>query len=139
MANCWGSDFLETVLCIVVIVGLIICLPTTARVGAKVVNLKVIDSQMQMYENENQELEQKVSTAVEKYIQHEQMTFSDLKPDEAMAYVSLYPELKSDALVQQEVNLYISNIEEIKQLKEEKIKGDVYRWWLYFGKSKKES
>ena len=58
----------------------------------------------------------------------------EVKPENYITLVSLYPELKADALVSKQIEIYISNNEKIKELKEFKINGSIYRWWLYFGR-----
>ena len=50
-----------------------------------------------------------------------------------MTLVSLFPELKSDTLVSQQISIYTSNQREIKRLKEEKIDLIKMRWLLFFG------
>ena len=61
----------------------------------------------------------------------EQETFESLKTEcDLVALVSLYPELKSDELVQSQIELYISNQKKIVKLKEELIDLDKKRIWL---------
>lgn len=50
-----------------------------------------------------------------------------------MTLITLYPELKSDKLVQKQINIYVDNNKKIKILKEKQINGKVLKWWLYFG------
>jgi hypothetical protein len=61
------------------------------------------------------------------------LKFTEVSPDSAITLVSLYPELKADELVKKQIEVYVANNEKIKELKEKKIMGNVYRWWLYFG------
>lgn len=96
--------------------------------------VKTADSRIAMYEAENAKIEERVDAVVKGYQDYEKDTFAELSPDtDAMTLVYLYPELKSDALVQEQIALYVSNTERIRELKEEKIKGQVIKWWLYFG------
>lgn len=53
---------------------------------------------------------------------------------DAMTNLALYPELKSDTLVQSQIEVYVENNKAIKELKSSAINASVYRWWLYFGK-----
>lgn len=98
-----------------------------------VANLKTIDSRIEMYQEENIKIENQIEMCVEQYQQYETEIFTEVAPDSAITLVSLYPELKSDTLVAKQIETYIANNEKIKKLKEEKINGDVIRWWLYFG------
>ena len=101
--------------------------------GINVSELKVIDEKIAMYQEENTKIEQQIADVVKGYQKHEKDIFENVTPDSAVTLVSLYPELKSDTLVQSQIEVYVSNNECIKDLKEQQINGDVYRWWLYFG------
>jgi hypothetical protein len=121
--------------CIGVLGGTTILCALTAIIvlGVKVSNLEVIDDKIAMYQEENTKIEEQIVTAVEGYQKYETDIFKNAKTDSAIALVSLYPELKSDTLVQKQIEVYVSNNKNITYLKEQQIQGDVYRWWLYFG------
>ena len=93
-----------------------------------------IDEKISMYEQENETLEHNIATSVKAYMDYEQETYDNLSNKDAMNLVTVCPELKSDELVKQQINLYIENNRKIKELKEEKITLSIYRWCLYFGK-----
>lgn len=95
---------------------------------------KTIDQRIEMYQEQNQKIEQSIADLVENYMNYESTTFSELSPDSAITLVSLYPELKSDTLVEQQCNLYMENNQKITELREEQINLSIYKWWLYFGK-----
>lgn len=99
----------------------------------EVSGLKVIDTKIEMYTEENQKIESQMSDLVQSYMEYEGNTFKDFKSESSVTLVNLYPELKSDALVQKQLDMYIANNEKIKELKTSEINGKVYRWWLYFG------
>ena len=86
-----------------------------------------------MYQEENSKIEQQIADIVEQYQKYETDIFMDVAPDTAVTLVALYPELKSDTLVQSQIEVYTENNKIIKSLRDQQIKGDVYRWWLYFG------
>lgn len=93
-----------------------------------------IDQRIALYEEKNAEIESNISELVQNYMEYEQNTFESVSnKDSAIVLVSLYPELKSDTLVEGQCNLYIENNKKITQLKEDKINLSVKRWWLYFG------
>ena len=104
--------------------------------GIHVKSLSVIDSRIEMYEEENARIEQQIADVVEEYQKYETDIFMEVAPENAVTMVSLYPELKSDSLVQAQIEVYVENNKTIKDLKDKQIKGDVYRWWLYFGEKK---
>lgn len=104
--------------------------------GIHVKSLSIIDSRIEMYEEENARIEQQIADVVEEYQKYETDFFMEVSPESAVTMVSLYPELKSDSLVQAQIEVYVENNKTIKYLKDKQIKGDVYRWWLYFGGKK---
>ena len=95
--------------------------------------LKTIDTKIEMYQTENANIESQIAECIEGYQKYETEIFTEVAPDSAMTLVTLYPELKSDELVKKQIEVYITNNEKIKGLKEKKIMGDIYRWWVYFG------
>lgn len=114
----------------------IIAFITIIILGIHVKSLSVIDSRIEMYEEENARIEQQIADVVEEYQKYETDIFMEVSPESAVTMVSLYPELKSDSLVQAQIEVYVENNKTIKYLKDKQIKGDVYRWWLYFGGKK---
>ena len=101
--------------------------------GIHVKSISVIDDRIEMYEEENTRIEQQIADVVEQYQKYETDIFMEVAPESAVTMVSLYPELKSDSLVQAQIEVYVENNKTIKDLKDKQINGDVYRWWLYFG------
>lgn len=95
--------------------------------------LKVIDAKIEMYQTENTNIENQITECVKQYQQYETDIFTEVTPESAVTLISLYPELKADTLVAKQIEVYLANNQKIKELKESKISGDVYRWWLYFG------
>lgn len=93
-----------------------------------------IPEMISMYEEENNQIESQIGELVNKYMEYEGSTFNDLKNEDSVALVSLYPELKSDALVEKQIEVYIENNKKIKNLKKKQIELSTYKWWLYFGK-----
>ncbi len=93
-----------------------------------------LDSRIELYQSQNAEIESKVQATVASYLTHERQTYKDLKPDNAIAVVSAYPELHSNELVKKQIEVYEDNNRKILGLKEEKLNQSVYKWWLYFGR-----
>lgn len=92
-----------------------------------------LDDKIAMYTEENAVIEQQIADCVERYQQYEQGVFDKVSPTDAVSFVTLYPELKSDTLVQAQIETYVENNNKIKALKEKKIDAAVRKWWLYFG------
>lgn len=95
---------------------------------------RVLDDRIAMYETENAAIEQEITTLVEQYMVFESDTYSELKGDSAVTLISLYPELKSNELVSKQCELYIANKEQIVRLKEEKLDLSTAKFLIYFGK-----
>ena len=110
-----------------------ICLAVTISLAVSVSKLSVANDKIRMYEEENTKIEQQIEIAVTTYQQHEKDVFTEVKADSYIQLVSLYPELKSDTLVESQIETYKENNAQIKKLKEKQIDGNVKRWWLYFG------
>lgn len=99
-----------------------------------VISGKYIDEKIAMYQEENANIEEQIDALVQNYMKYESDTFSEFKSEDSMTLVSLYPELKSDELVQAQISVYAENNKKIKELKEQKIDVAKSKWWLYFGK-----
>ena len=123
---CFGISGIGMVVGFFALLGLII-------VGVNVKSLSVIDDRIVMYEKENARIEQQIADVVEQYQKYETDIFREVAPESAVTMVSLYPELKSDSLVQAQIEVYTENNKTIRDLKDKQIKGNVYHWWLYFG------
>lgn len=114
--------------------GFVIKLGLLVYLLIKLIEMRVINEKIELYTNQNNEIENKIAVVVKQYMEHENKTFKDLKTDTSyITLTTLYPELKSDKLIEKEIDLYEANNEKIITLKEQKINERVYKWWLYFG------
>ena len=89
---------------------------------------------IKMYEEENTKIEEKINILVLNYMEYEGKTLKEFKTDNSMLLVNLYPDLKSDKLVEEQINIYNENNKKIKELKEDEIDLKIGKWLLYFGK-----
>jgi len=119
---------------VVSILGLIIVLISFISLLVLVSSCSMIDSKIELYQSQNTEIESKIQATVTSYLAHEKQTYKDLKPDNAIAVVSAYPELHSNELVKKQIEVYEDNNKKIMSLKEEKLNQSIYKWWLYFGR-----
>lgn len=99
-----------------------------------VLNRVDIDKKIALYEEENTKIEQQIADTVKQYQEYETGIFTEVAPESSITLVTLYPELKSDTLVQSQIEVYVENNKAIKALKSSAINASIYRWWLYFGK-----
>ena len=101
--------------------------------------LKVADTKIQMYEEENDNIQNSISEIVENYKKYEQNTYSeslkniDINNTDIVVLAQLYPDLKSNEMVNKQIQIYQDNNNKIKEIKEEKINNQMAKWWLYFG------
>ena len=93
-----------------------------------------IDEKLNMYQEENQSIELKVKETVKAYIDYEEENYKNLvETADITTLLIKYPELNSNELVKYEIEIYKSNNDRIKELKEKQIDRASYNWWLYFG------
>lgn len=111
----------------------IITLIVTIILGICVTFAWVIDEKINLYETENNKIDNQLCEIVENYKGYEKDTFESLKNKNADTLISLYPELKTDTLVKEQIKVYTDNRKQIIRLKQEKINVKPLRWWLYFG------
>ncbi len=121
-------------ICALCLVGGLVKIAIMAILIGLIVNGRVLDKKITMYEEENTKIEKQIATVVEKYMDYEHDTFTDCSTENMIALVDLYPELKSDTLVSKQIDIYINNNNEIKSLRNKKLNISNYRWWVYFGK-----
>ena len=91
-----------------------------------------IDDKIKMYQEENKNIEEQITTIVNNYQGYEKDIISNVADMEVL--LIKIPELKSSELVKTQMNIYIENNKKIKELKEEKINMKIGKWLLYFGK-----
>ena len=95
----------------------------------------IIDNKIEILQQENAVIEQRVEATVKQYQDYETGIFTDSTQDvgsDVVVLVERYPELKSNELVKQQLDLYIKNNQEIKELKLDKLNKYKYELWLFF-------
>lgn len=116
------------------LIGAFACVVLACVFIAKLVSARDIDERIAMYEEQNTKIETQVGDAVKSFMAHENEVFKDASPESYITLVALYPDLKSDALMEELIKTYSDNNRKICELKEEKIKIQRSKFWLYFGK-----
>ena len=91
-----------------------------------------------MYQEENAKIENSVTAIVENYLGYEKGIFEDLSNQSIEILVTIYPEIKANELVKTQLTIFTENNAKIKELKEELLDIDVWRWWVYFGKGEQQ-
>lgn len=117
--------FFSACFCVLFVIAIVL--------GVLVSNGRIIDEKITMYKEENTKIEKQLDTLVSNYMNYESNTYEKLKSESSVTLVSMYPELKSDKLVEEQISVYEENNKKIRELKEDKINLKVKKWWLYFG------
>lgn len=126
-----GAEILIGLLAIALVFMLIASCVTAYNIrGAK-----VIEAEISMLEEENEKFEEKMAAIVTDYMKHESETFEKATIDSETItfYVAKYPELKSDSLVNSQIETYRRNKSQIIELKRQLLNIPRLKWLLYFG------
>lgn len=126
-------EFISMIFSAIAIVGIIVFVIAGLVCAVEVTCASALDENLKMYEDENKKIEETIADTVTEYQNYERETFKEFSPGNAVTMVSLYPELKSDVLVQKQIETYVNNNAKIKELREEQNYINVTKWWLYFG------
>lgn len=128
----FASAMIAASLLVLIIGSILLCM-----CGYNVSKKSYLDEQIEMYELENAKIEQDVASAILTYCTYEKETVAGItekiNSESSITLVAAYPELYSSMLVKEQINIYMSNREQIKELKSQKLQLKVYSWWLYFG------
>ena len=134
------TDGDDTSITCVVIGGLLsfICGMCMIFVVSDVITFNHMDERIAIYQEENVRIEEQVKSTVEAYKEYEKEIFGNIdlekiSGEKLIILTSVYPELKSDALVQELISVYVENNNQIKELKTKKLDYKISCWWLYFG------
>ena len=116
----------------------IVFIVTLAAIN-KVVSRQAMEQKIIICEEENESIEQEVKAIITTYIEYEENIYSGIKIEDysgekLLLLTQLYPELKTNTLIQSQLDLHKENSDEIKALRKELVNSQVWCWWLYFGK-----
>lgn len=93
----------------------------------------VIDEKISLYEETNSQIETHINNIVADYKSYENDTYEKFDGSNGTEIVNLYPELKTNELIKEQMEVYYNNQKSILSLKSQKISLKPIRWWLYFG------
>lgn len=133
----WGhfSEYSDAPAILAFLVGgvLVICAVTAIYIGVCYSERVILDDKIELYRTENEKIEQQMSALVSEYMEYEAGTFENLKGEDAVTLINLYPDLKSSELVAKQLEIYVSNNDKIKKLECDKLQIRIYAFWLFFG------
>lgn len=92
-----------------------------------------IEEKIQIYEEQNAQIEQSIDAAVKAYCEHEQITYTQMSDGAIALVAAAYPELASNELVKTQMEVWTSNSYELKELKSDLVDFHRAQYFLYFG------
>ena len=92
-----------------------------------------IQEKIQIYEDQNTQIEQSIDVAVKAYCEHEQITYVQMSDGAVALVAAAYPELASSELVKTQMEVWTSNSNELKELKSDLVDFHRAQYLLYFG------
>lgn len=92
-----------------------------------------IQEKIEIYENQNAQIEQSIDAAVKAYCEHEQITYVQMSDGAVALVAAAYPELASSELVKTQMEVWTSNSHELKELKSRLVDFHRAQYFLYFG------
>lgn len=130
----WGDENpLSYIMIILGVLGLIVVVSAVVTGVYETSQEDVIDAKIEMYIEENTNIEQSVTETVEQYLEHEFEIFDGLHGEDIQTLLVVYPQINSNELVKKQIEIFTNNNAKIKELKEQKLNIDVWKFWLYFG------
>lgn len=129
--DCFWAEIFITLLAL----SLAFMLILSCCIAYDIQGAKVIEAEITMLEEENEKFEEKMAAVVTDYMKHESETFekATINSETLTFYVAKYPELKSDSLVNSQIEAYTKNKTQIVELKKELLNIPRLKWLLYFG------
>ena len=92
-----------------------------------------IQEKIEIYENQNAQIEESIDAAVKAYCEHEQITYVQMSDGAVALFAAAYPELASSELVKAQMEVWTSNSNELKDLKSKLVDFHRAQYFLYFG------
>lgn len=92
-----------------------------------------IQEKIEIYEEQNTQIEQSIDAAVKAYCEHEQITYVQMSDGAVALVAAAYPELASSELVKTQMEVWTSNSHELKKMKSKLVDFNKARYFLYFG------
>lgn len=92
-----------------------------------------IKEKIEIYEEQNAQIEESIDAAVKAYCEHEQITYVQMSDGAVALVAAAYPELASSELVKTQMEVWTSNSKELKDLKSDLVDFHRAQYFLYFG------
>lgn len=123
---------LHTIVYTIGIILFVVITISLIRVGIIYGKCQIIDEQIAIYQEENTKIENTINEIITNYQEYEKDIFDNVVDLNPTLIVNMFPELKSDQLVLEQIKIYNENNKEIKKLRKDKTIEKIYKWWLFF-------
>lgn len=131
---CWDFEEAGGILGVICICcAVVIVVAAFVHVIPEYKQLDYIDTKIEYLTKQNAQIDDEIKLIVSSYQDHELEFYKEFGNVSSTTLITLYPELKSNELVNKQLDIYFANQQEIKELELKKIEGGVIRWWMYFG------
>lgn len=131
---CWDFDEAGCVIGVIcTICAVVTLLVALLGIMPEYKKLDYIDTKIEYLTEQNTQIDDEIKLIVSSYQDHELEFYKEFENVSSATLITLYPELKSNELVNKQLDIYFANQQEIKELELKKIDGGVIRWWMYFG------
>ena len=123
------------ILCTIgIFIGIVFLIALISCLGCYNATKTTSNSQIKVYEEQNEIVIAQIEPLVEKYLNYEKDTYNNLKVDSnTLVAMSMYPELKGNEFVQSQIKIIIDNQQKITQLKLKKARLNAYKMWIFVG------
>lgn len=133
-----GSDEGGTLLSVFGLIGCIVVLFISA---GQIIDLKtsetIIDKKIEILEERNADIENELGVMAQSYIAYEEEAYENYTAsakENPIAFINIVPELSSNEVVKEQMDIYAENRQQIIALMTSKAELKSLPWYLYFGK-----
>ena len=102
-------------------------------VVADIIREPSIDKKIQSYEAENAVIESKIDLITKYYFEEQDIENIPEEITDSIILVSLIPELRSDEMISHYISIYVENLNQIRELQNQKDSVKESKQFLYFG------
>jgi signal transduction histidine kinase len=131
---CWDFEEAGAIIGVICIICAVVTL-LVALLGImpEYKKLDYIDTKIEYLTEQNAQIDDEIKLIISSYQDHELEFYKEFENVSSTTLITLYPEIKSNELVNKQLDIYFANQQEIKELELKKIDGGVIRWWMNFG------
>jgi hypothetical protein len=94
---------------------------------------ETINSQLEVLESQNEIVLSQIEPVIQKALDFESNTYKELKvnPENIITISQIYPDLKDNSFIQTQLNVILTNQQQITQLKLNKATLNAFHFWIW--------